>query len=164
MNTEYAVGNIRIRFESQARRRWFVALFYSAVTVICLAWCSFTPKQSSGAWILSACMILGVMLAVVFSWIAGNMHALGDEREMHRREHAHFKAYSLFGKLVVAILIADAYFRGHNPITRFLPLSLRGGMVDWPSALFMAAGMVYLTLPRAILLWTEPDMDADQPT
>ena len=159
MKTEYAVGNIRIRFESQVRRRWFIALFYAAVTAICLAWCSFNPKQNSGAWIVCACMILGVTLAIVFSWIAGDRHAPEDEREMHRREHAHYKAYSLFGKLAVAVLIADVCFRGHNPIAPFLPLPLRGGMVDWPSASFMAAGILYLTLPQSILLWTEPDMD-----
>jgi hypothetical protein len=160
MNTEYAIGNILIRFESRARRRWFVFLFYAAVTVISLAWCSFNPKQNTGAWIVCGCMILGTTLAIVLSWIAGNMHAPGDEREMHRREHAHFKAYHLFGKLVVVVLIADAWLKGHNPISPLLPLALRGGMVDWPSALFMVTGLLYLTLPQAILLWTEPDMDS----
>ena len=162
MNTEYAFGNIRIRFESRARRRWFVALFYAAAAVICLAWCSFDQKRNTGAWIVCGCMILGTTLMIVFSWIAGDMHARGDEREMHRREHSYFKAYSVFGKLVVAALIADAYFRGHNPITPLLPLALRGGMVGWPSALFMATGLLYLTLPQAILIWTEPDMEEAQ--
>lgn len=159
MNTEYAIGNIRIRFESQARRRSFVSLFYAAVALICLAWCSFNPKQNAGAWILSGCLVLLTGLAIVFSWIAGNMQAPGDERETHRREHAHLKAYSLFGRLVVALLIADAYFKGRNPITPLLPQALRGGMVDWPSALFLASGLLYLTLPQAILLWTEPDLE-----
>lgn len=158
MNTEYVLGNIRIQFESQMRRRWFVGLFYAAVVVICLTWCSFNPKQAAGAWILSGCMILGTTLAIVFSWIGGNLRIPGDERETHRRERAHLQAYSLFGKLIVALLVADAYFKGHNPIAPLLPPELQGGMVDWPSALFMAAGLLYLTLPQAILLWTEPDM------
>lgn len=159
MNTEYAVGNFRIRFESQARRRWFVALFYTAVTVICLAWCSLNPKQIAGAWILSGCLVVITVLAIVFSWITGSMQAPGDEREMHRREHAQFRAYAVFGKLVVAVLIADVYFRGRNPVTPLLPGALRGGMVDWPSALFMASGLLYLSLPQAMLPWTEPDME-----
>lgn len=162
MNTDYAVGNLRIHFESQARRRWFVLLFYAAVGVICLAWCSFNPKQMAGAWVLSGCLVVLTGLTIVFSRIAGNMHAPGDEREIHRREHAYFKAYSLFGKLVVAVLIANAYFKGRDPIAPLLPLALRGGMVDWPSALFMVAGLLYLTLPQAILLWTEPDMEEAQ--
>lgn len=159
MKTEYAVGNIRIHFELRARRRGFIALFYAAVAVILLAWCSFNPKEITGAWLLSGCMILGTALMIVFSWIAGDVRAEGDEREMHRREQAHLKAYALFGKLVVAALIADAYFRGQNPITPFLPVALRGNMVPWSSALFMATGILYITLPQAILLWSEPDME-----
>lgn len=38
MNTEYAVGNIRIRFESRARRRWFVALLYALLAQAILLW------------------------------------------------------------------------------------------------------------------------------
>ena len=33
MKTEYAVGNIRIHFESRARRRWFVSLVYAVLLV-----------------------------------------------------------------------------------------------------------------------------------
>lgn len=161
MKTEYAIGNIRIRFESQARRRWFVALFYAAVILICLVWSSFNPKQITGAWVLSGCMMLGVALAIVFSWIAGDMRAAGDEREMHRRGQAYFAAYFLFGKIVLAALIVDAWFGGHNPITQLVSVALRGGMVNWSSGLFMATGILYLTLPHAILLWTEPDIDVN---
>lgn len=160
MNTEYAVGGIRIRFESREHRRWFVALFYAAVAVICLAWCSFNPKQNTGAWIVCGCMIVGTTLVIVFSWIAGDMHAPGDERETHRREQAYSKAYSFFGKSVVAALIVNVYSAGHNPIMPLLPRALRGGMVGWPSALFLATGILYITLPQAILLWIEPDMES----
>jgi cell division protein FtsW (lipid II flippase) len=160
MKNEYAVGNFRIRFETQARRRWFVALFYVAVAVICLAWCSFNPKETSGAWILSWCMILGTALVIVFTSIAGDRRARGDEREMHRSDHAHFQAHSLFAKIVVAAIIADIVFKGHNPITPLVPAALRGSMVQWPQTLLMAIGLLYISLPQAILLWTEPDMDA----
>jgi hypothetical protein len=162
MKTDYAVWNIRIRFESRAHRRWFVTLFYAVVAVICLAWCSFNPKQNAGVWIACGCMLLGTTLAIAFSWITDDMQAPGDEREMHSREHAHFKAYSLFGKLVVVVLIANACFRGHNPVSPLLPPALRGGMVNWPSALFMAIGLLYFSLPQAILLWTEPDAVEEQ--
>lgn len=161
MNTELAVFGVRMKMESRTRRRQFVALFYAAMTVICFAWCSFDPKQITGTWILCAGMILGTALAIVFSGISGDMRVRGDEREMHRREQAHLQAYSLFGKLIAAALIANVCFRGRNPIAPLLPLALRGGMVDWPSALLMAAGLLYLTLPQAILLWTEPDMETD---
>ena len=67
MKTELIVGKLSIHFESQARRRLFVTLFYIAVAVICLAWCSFNPKETIGAWILSGGMILGTALAIVFT-------------------------------------------------------------------------------------------------
>ena len=162
MNTQMAFLGKHINMAPQTHRRWLVALFYSAVTTFCLAWCSFNPKQIVGAWIVCGCMILGTTVAIAFSGMAGNMHADGDEREMLRRYHAHFKAYSLFGKLVLIALIAQPFFRGRNPITPLLPPALRGGMVDWPSALLMAACILYLTLPQAILLWTEPDMEMEQ--
>jgi hypothetical protein len=159
MKTELIVGKLSIHFESQARRRLFVTLLYIAVAVICLAWCSFNPKETIGAWILSGGMILGTALAIVFTSIAEDPRARSDEREMHRSEHAHFQAHSLFAKIVMAAILADIFFKGHNPITPLVSPALRGGMVQWPQALLMAIGLLYISVPRAILLWTEPDMD-----
>ena len=159
MKTELIVGKFRIHFESRARRRLFVALFHVAAAVFCLSWCSFNPKETIGAWILSGCMILVTVLAIVFTSIGGDMRACGDEREMHRSEHAHFQAYSLFAKIVGTAIIAYILFKGHNPITQLVPAALRGGVVQWPQALLIAIGLLYISLPQAILLWTEPDMD-----
>ena len=159
MKTELIVGKFRFHFESQERRRMFVALFYIAAAVFCLSWSSFSPKETVGAWILSGCMILVTVLAIIFTSIAGDVRACGDEREMHRSEHAHFQAYSLFAKIVGAAIIAYIIFKGHNPITPLVPAPLQGSMVQWPQALIMAIGLLYISLPQAILLWTEPDMD-----
>jgi hypothetical protein len=163
MNTQLAFLGKHFNMAPRTRRRRFVALFYTAMAAICLAWYSFNPKQNTDAWILSWCMILGTALAVVFSGVSGDMHIPGDEREMERRGQAYFTAHALFGKLVVVALLADALFRGHNQITLLVPAALRGGMVNWTSALFMAIGLLYLSLPQAILLWTEPDMEQEQP-
>lgn len=159
MNTHLDVLGKHINMAPRLHRRWLVALFYLVAATLCLVWCSFNPKEMLGAWIVCGCLILGTTLAIFFSGIAGDMHARGDEREMHRREHAHFQAYSLFGKLLVAGLVANPFFRGHSPITPLVPPALRGGMVDWTTALFMAIAILYFTLPQAILLWTEPDME-----
>jgi len=35
------------------------------------------------------------------------------------------------------------------------------GMVQWPQVLLMAVFLLYISLPQAILLWTEPDMDVN---
>jgi hypothetical protein len=165
MNTEYAVGNIRIRFESRARRRWFVALFYTVLAVFLLATFFLNKEEAAGAWITVGCAILFVGLLIVFTWIAGDMRTRGDEREMHRRDHAHFRAYRalgyfLLGSFLIGALFAG-YFRGPNPITSLVPLTLRGFLMQLPNVLLMATVLLYATLPQAILLWTELDMDVN---
>jgi hypothetical protein len=163
MNTEYAVGNIRIRFESRARRRWFVALVYTVMAVLLLATSFLNKEEAAGAWLTVGCGILFVGLFIVFTWIAGDMRTRGDEREMHRRDHAHFSAYRALGCFLLGYFLIGAlfagYFRGPNPITPLAPLARRGFLMQLPNVLLMATVLLYATLPQAILLWTEPDMD-----
>ena len=158
MNTDYAVGNFRIRFESRARRRWFVALVYTALAVFMLAALFLSHKDATGAWFTASCGILSIALWIIFSWLAGDPHARGDEREVHRRDHAHFRAYYALGFFLFGALIAGS-FRGPDPITPHLPLALRGYLMQLPFVLLLTTGLLYGTLPSAILLWTEPDMD-----
>jgi hypothetical protein len=161
MNNEYAVGNFRLRFESQTRRRWFVALVYAVLAVFMLAALFLSHKNATGAWFTASCGILYVALWIVFSWLAGNPHAHGDEREVHRRDHAHFKAYYALGFFLFAALIAGS-FRGPDPIAPHLPLALRGYLTQLPFVLLLATALLYGTLPSAIMLWTEPDMENEQ--
>lgn len=159
MNTEYAIGKIRIPFASQARRRWFVGLFYAAEAVVCLAWCSFNnPKEAIDAWILSGCMFLLVGMVIIFTGIAGDMRSRGDERETHRRDHAHYLAYRALTYVVLGAFLAGS-FRGPNTLRTLNAAAVRVGMVQWPQVLLMAVFLLYISLPQAILLWTEPDMD-----
>jgi len=168
MKTEYAVGNIRIHFESRARRRWFVAFIYT-VLVAYAALAAFEITQRSlnrtetttAAWIVARCGILFVALWIVFTWVAGDMRARGDEREMHRRDHAHFRAYYFVGYGIMAAFFAS-FFAEPNPITPLLPLALRTFLVKLPQMLLMATIFIYITLPQAILLWTEPDMETER--
>lgn len=168
MKTEYAVGNIRIHFESRARRRWFVALIYAVLLVYAvLGAVEITQRSLNGkvtaatAWIVAGCGILFVVLWLVFTWVAGDQRARGDEREMHRREHAHFRAYYVLGYGILAALLAS-FFADPNPITPLLPLALRTFFIKLPQMLLMDTFFIYLTLPQAILLWTEPDMEEPQ--
>ncbi len=167
MNTEYVVGNMHLRFASRARRRGFVALCYAAFALTDLALNFLGPKLNqginlnlravTGAWILVGCGTLFIALFIVFTWIAGDMRARGDEREAHRRDHAHFVAYYRLGYGLIAALFAS-YFRGPNPITPLLPLAVQQFLLQLPYILLVATLMLYMTLPQAILLWTEPDM------
>ena len=158
MNTEYAVGNIRIRFASQARRRWFVALVYAALAVFILGALFLSQKNATGAWLTASCGILYIALWIVFSGLAGDPRARGDEREVHRRDHAHFRAYYALGFFLFGALIAGS-FRGPDPITPHLPLALRGYLMQLPFVLLLTTALLYGTLPSAILLWTEPDIE-----
>jgi hypothetical protein len=163
MNTEYTIGKIRIPFASRARRRWFVGLFYAALAVICVAWCSFiNPKETVDAWVLCVCMILLVGLVIVFTGIAGDMRSRGDEREMHRRDHAHYLAYRALTYVMIGAFLAGS-FRRPDPLWPLIGAALRGG-VEWPRAVLMAVFLLCISLPQAILMWTEPDMDAGPET
>jgi hypothetical protein len=160
MNTEYAIGNIHIHFESQARRRWFVALFYAVLAASVFAGLFAGGKIANSQWVSVGCMILFVALFVPFTWVAGNMRSRGDEREMHRRDHAHFRAYYFFLPILMGELFIR-YFREPNHFAPPLPLTLRGFLVQ-PNILSVSALLLYATLPQAILLWTEPDMEDPQ--
>jgi hypothetical protein len=168
MNIEYVVGNIRIRFESRARRRWFVALFYAVLAIFDLielfnsTGFSVSAKTVTSTWISIGCMILFVVLFMVFTGIAGDMRSRGDEREMHRRDHAHFRAYYFPIYVLIAALFAG-YFKSPNPITPLIAPTLRAFLAQLPNFLMMSAFLLYITLPQAILLWTEPDMEEPEP-
>jgi small-conductance mechanosensitive channel len=176
MNTEYAVGHIRIRFESRARRRWFVALCFAALAAVDLACCLLNPKlnpsvsrmaatgaiAATSTWIICGCAILFFALWIVLTGLAGNGRARRDEREMHRREQACSRAYPILGYSIVATFWAC--FGVPNPITPLFPLALREFLVPLPSILLMTTLFLYVTLPPAILLWTEPDMESERPT
>ncbi|MFZ1014304.1 MAG: hypothetical protein WAN28_13255, partial [Terracidiphilus sp.] len=159
MNTEYSIGRLRIRFESRARRRWFVAFFYAVLALSVLAGFSVSAKNTTGQSGVSGGLFLFVVLWIVFTWVAGDMRARGDERETHRRDHAHFRAYQFFSFVLMGMLLVRS-FSVPNPVAPPLPLALRGILAQ-PNVLAVSAFLLYITLPQAILLWTEPDMDRD---
>jgi hypothetical protein len=155
MNTEYTIGKMRIPFASRGRRRWFVGLVYAVITVYLLAAFSPLEKSTSGAWMVAGCGIFLVGLWIVFTWIAGDPRARGDEREAHRRDHAHFVAYRVVAYCVIAAFVAVT-LRQASP---HLPVMVRGLCAQLPKFVLWATYAVFATLPQAILMWTEPDMD-----
>lgn len=77
-----------------------------------------------------------------------------DERELARRDRVHYQAYQGICALL-ALMWLLASWGLHPP--RFLPAGLL------PVALYcvaMPAVLLAITLPQAILLWTEPDFEA----
>jgi hypothetical protein len=162
MNTDYSVGSFRIRFDSRARRRWLVVFVYAALGIYDFAW---VPMQGRdwlvrhAAWLAIGLLITIVALMIVFTWLTVDIRRRGDERETHRREHAYARAYYPLGSFLTAGFLAWGLFQGPNPITPLLAIVVQAYVTQLPLVLLTAAGMVYITLPRAILLWTEPDME-----
>ena len=85
----------------------------------------------------------------------GNAAYANDERELRQRDRAHYSAYqALAVSLALLWLIADWKLTAPR-LFNWIPVSadtLLYGFV-------LAAVVVAQTLPQAILLWTEPDMD-----
>ncbi|MGB6728245.1 MAG: hypothetical protein WBE74_20305 [Terracidiphilus sp.] len=81
-----------------------------------------------------------------------------DERELNRRNDAHFVAYRILGVMFVAAFVLDFFNSSESQI-----LALAG--IPAPTVhkaiqvLLQAGYILFLTLPAAILLWTEPDME-----
>jgi len=167
MNTEYAIGHLRIRFESRSRRRWFVAVCYSVFAVTSLVWCFLNPEMNpgagpegaTGAWIVAACMFFSLVLVMVLTGLSGDLRARGDERETHRRQHSISRAYPLIGFGIMASVFASSF---GIPTAGPISPALREFLVQLTFILSMATFFLYVTLPQAILLWTEPDMEDPQ--
>ncbi|HUY95115.1 MAG TPA: hypothetical protein VMU71_07440 [Terracidiphilus sp.] len=164
MNTAFAVGPIRIHFESRARRRRFVALCYAVFAMTDLVWCFLNPKmnpaatptEAAGAWIVAGCMFLCVLLWMVLSGLSGDIRARGDERENHRRRDSISRAYPALGFAVMACTFSASFA---IPTANVTP-ALREFLMQLTFILLMVSFFLYATLPQAILLWTEPDMEA----
>lgn len=78
-----------------------------------------------------------------------------DERELEQRDRAHYLSYqTLTLALVVMWLIAD--WKMNLPrLLAWIPVSADVLMYGFA----LSACIVAITLPQAILLWTEPDME-----
>lgn len=71
-----------------------------------------------------------------------------DERELRRRDRMHFYAY----RVVVSVVLVG-YFLSREPF-----MNPQVG-----NALLLGGLMLGLTLPQALLLWIEPDMEFEEP-
>jgi hypothetical protein len=82
-----------------------------------------------------------------------------DERESQQRDHAHYSAYQgLTLGLVLIWLLAD--WQANAPrLLGWLLGWLPGGPAIYLYGLTLAVVVVSQTLPQALLLWTEPDME-----
>ncbi|MGA8740899.1 MAG: hypothetical protein WB561_06910 [Terracidiphilus sp.] len=80
-----------------------------------------------------------------------------DEREVHQRDRAHYQAYKVLTiGLTVLWLVADWKMKVPR-LLMWMHVSADGLLYG----LVLMAIVAALTLPQAILLWTEPDMEEE---
>ncbi len=162
MKTEPVLLGKYLNIATRAQRRWLVAVVYTWLALFLVAWfyCYAISFYGYAKTLASLCLVLFMVPLLAFFFITGDTLARGDEREMHRRDHAHFMAFRSLGPVITAALLAT-FYRGPNTITSASGPLLRAILYNLPYALMMAALSLYCTLPQAILLWTEPDMEKD---
>jgi hypothetical protein len=106
-------------------------------------------------------------LSKLFFPEAGFPGIRNDERELNRRDHVHFLAYRVIsGIVMLAFLIEfmDSPYSSHETWTLCSLLGISVIAVHRAICLLLQAGYILaLTLPPAIILWTEPDMEAEEP-
>ncbi len=77
-----------------------------------------------------------------------------DERELERRNLAHYRAYGPLGIGYFFILLLTSWVMHPTPWHPSQPV-----LVDLLLTFAMAGAILAITLPAAIILWTEPDFD-----
>lgn len=163
MKTEVILFGQHVSIATRRRRRLLVTLLYSACAALVVAvW--FPVFRLQDAW----AFIILVAFGLIAKFLGGRHEQggiippvdCGDERELHRRDHAYFLAHWWWDLTLLPAIFAAGYrFKG---IPATLNPDLRTFLYQLPVALLVASGILYYTLPQAILLWTEPDIDPRQ--
>lgn len=117
------------------------------------------PQGATGAWIVAGCMFFSLVLVMVLTGLSGDLRARGDERETHRRRYSISRAYPLIGFGIMASAFTSSF---GIPTAGPVSPALREFLTQLTFIVSMAIFFLYVTLPQAILLWTESDMDSGQ--
>ena len=158
MRTAFVFLGIRINIASRARRRWLVALIYAAFAALDIAWFWLDGKSSVG-WLLFAAF------AFLARFMGGRTHEGGliasyeggDERERIRRYYANYLAYNWLDLAFFPAILAFGVL--HGPDIKYASPALHLLLERMPWGLLIGAVILYYTLPQAIVLCSEPDME-----
>jgi hypothetical protein len=151
MNIHLAVFGRGINLALRVHRRRLVALMYCGYAAMIAIWASqYAPELAA------CCLGGGVAVQLLLLSLVGLSSEAGDERERRRWDQVYARAYRCLG-FVLLIALGTSQVHAMADATTY-PM-LHAVFQRLPYALSMAAGVVYLTLPQAILLWTEPDFE-----
>lgn len=142
-----------INLAPRKHRRWLVVSVYLGFVFWIAGWFSGRlPLALSGG-------IVGFVSLLVLIGVAGSGYEDGDEREIHRRDHAFFIAHKQLGAAPILLMLAMG-FTGSESIKIFGNPAFQALAQRASYGLLFVFMILYSTLPQAILLWTEPDMEA----
>lgn len=152
MNTQVVFLGKRINMAPRVHRRWLVVATYAAFAafIVAVFWFS---RSVFYTW----CLIAVVAVSIMVSHLVGRPNQATDERESYRWDHATARAYPWIGNCLVLALLTTQL---HGKVTEAAHPALFATFQQLPYSVLMAAGVLYITLPQAILLWTEPDMES----
>jgi hypothetical protein len=154
MNTQLAFVGRRINMAPRTHRRWLVALIYLILTVLIVTWAWFS--RYAGSFAAAGCLIGAIALYLLVLHLVGEAREATDEREKRRWDQVRARAYPWLGHV---LMLAVLTWQLHAMVNATLHPELHGILQQLPYGILMAAGALYFTLPQAILLWSEPDMD-----
>jgi uncharacterized integral membrane protein len=187
MRAEFVFFGKRINMAPRARRRWLVGFIYSGFAALMAGFWFVDRWEATGVLILGAHAVNRFLLGGYYPgglikpfdnkepffhetphdphWLSlvlllppspDKLRYRNDEREFLQRDHAHFIAYKILAGtlylLVFLLFLANQPAFGvlYFPVPIFVPFGVA-----------LAGWFVSQTLPQAILLWTEPDMESE---
>jgi Kef-type K+ transport system membrane component KefB len=161
VKTALTIGNLQFNVASRVRRRWVVAAIYTGFAVLVTAWFLWGSTSRLAFLALPVFYVLaGLLIGGRHNAGLVPSYAGGDERERTRRYRAHYVAYNWLDLLSVPALFAAIAINSPAALHAGPTAQMLVSRLAW--ALLIAVGILYYTLPQAILLWTEPDMEAQQ--
>jgi len=187
MNSELILVGKRINMTSRSRRRWLVVFIYIGLAIVADLSFGTPPFRSFVVLFGAALFVNGFLLGgdylgglvkpfngkprpnVIAESVPGHLlrwgfhranehrerDAFNDERELFQRDRAHYLAYKV---LYLSIILPMLVFVDRRDGLHMFPMTtipLDALLYDF----LLVALVLYWTLPQAILIWTEPDME-----
>lgn len=95
--------------------------------------------------------------------LADDRQFRSDEREVGQRDKAHQAAYRYLGAIVIITLMIACLKYAGIPLLQWYGIKLSAEFLDQIIyGLLIASVVLLITLPQAILLWTEPDIEEEE--
>jgi hypothetical protein len=188
MNAELFLLGRRVDMGARARRRWLVVLIYAMLAALMTGFWFLDQWRESAIYLILATFLINrfflggrdfgglikpfngkpprgrsglpsdlALVLRIYRPEPREDEYLNDEREVEQRGQAHYQAYRA---LASAVFLLWATMNLHTNVPRLLErLSISIDTLRY--GLATATVLASLTLPQAILLWTEPDMEED---